>query len=32
MKLSEQRTRLRGYIYSQSYRNILTAIATKELS
>ena len=32
MKLSEQRTRLREYIYSQSYRNILTAIATKELS
>lgn len=32
MKLSEQRTRLRWYIYSQSYRNILTAIATKELS
>lgn len=32
MKLSEQRTRLRGYIYSQSYRNILTTIATKELS
>ena len=31
MKLSEQRTRLRGYIYSQSYSNILVSIATKEL-